>query len=174
MASRGIRIALDMKAMRASLVQEYSTADARAGWAMGNVQQLADGGVFVGWGTDGSFSEFGPDGQLRFDARFGDGSVDYRAFRLPWVAHPTGRPEVAVRENDDGSATVYASWNGATEVATWQVWAGPSPDRLHVVAAARRDGFETAIAIPTTAGYVGVAALDASGSRLGMATPIAG
>ena len=64
-------------------MREYRPADARAGWAMGNVQQLADGGVFVGWGTDGSFSEFGPDGRLRFDARFVDG--ERRLPRLPLV-----------------------------------------------------------------------------------------
>ena len=172
-ASRGIRIALDLKGMRATLVQQYKTADARAGWAMGNVQPLADGGAFVGWGTDGSFSEFGPDGRLRFDARFADGSVDYRAFRLPWVAHPAGEPALAAKQNADGTITVYASWNGATDVATWHVLAGPSQDRLKAIAAGPRDGFETAITVPAAGGYVSVAAFDAAGKRLGAASPIA-
>jgi Arylsulfotransferase (ASST) len=171
-ASRGVRIALDMRDMRASLVREYRTDDARAGWAMGNVQQLGDGGAFVGWGTDGSFSEFGPGGDLRFDARLGDGTVDYRAFRFPWVAHPTGEPAVGVRQNADGTLTAYASWNGSTEVATWQVRTGPSPQRHQAVAEARRAGFETAITVPAAGGYLTVAALDASGRRLGLATPI--
>ena len=39
---------------------------------------------------------------------------------------------------------VYASWNGATEVARWQVLAGDA-DALRGVASRRRDGFETAI-----------------------------
>ena len=38
---------------------------------MGNAQQLPGGGLFVGWGTDGSFTEFGPRGGVRFDARTG-------------------------------------------------------------------------------------------------------
>jgi len=98
-SSRGIRITLDMHTKRASLMQEYRTPNARAGWAMGNIQQLPDGGVFVGWGTDGSFSEFAPDGTLRFDARFADGQVGYRAFRLPWTARPTGKPAIGVTQN---------------------------------------------------------------------------
>jgi hypothetical protein len=68
--------------------------------------------------------------------------------------------------------TVYASWNGATEVATWQVWAGPSPDRLEAAAASPRNGFETAITMSATSGFLSVVALDASADRLGMATPI--
>jgi Arylsulfotransferase (ASST) len=172
-ASRGIRIALDMTAMTASLVQEYTTANARGCWAMGNVQQLDDGGVFIGWGTDGSFSEFGPDGLLRFDARFADGSVDYRAFRLPWTGRPTGRPAIAANRNADGTMTVYASWNGATEVASWQVWTGPSPGALAAGTSSPRSGFETAITMPAASGYASVVALDASGKRLGAASPIA-
>ena len=170
-ASRGIRIALDMNRKRASLVQAYAPPDARAGWAMGNVQQLGDGGVFVGWGTDGSFSEFGRHGKLRFDARFGDKSVGYRAFRFSWVGRPTGRPALAVRQNDDTTMTAYASWNGATEVATWQLWTGPSADRLRAGAPTARSGFETAITVPA-AGYVSVVARDAAGKRLGTAAPI--
>jgi hypothetical protein len=171
-SSRGIRLALDMEAMRAELVQEYRTSDRRSGWAMGNVQQLADGGVFVGWGTDGSFSEFGPEGELRFDARFVDGSVDYRAFRFDWTAHPTGKPAVAVRPNGDATMTVFASWNGATEVASWQVRTGASPDRLRAVATSPRLGFETAVTLPAEKGYVAVAALDAAGKRLGSSHPV--
>ncbi len=171
-ASRGIRIALDMKKRHASLVREYMPTDPRAGWAMGNVQQLPDGGVFIGWGTDGSFSEFAPDGRLRFDARFTDGSVSYRAFRWSWTAQPTGAPAFAVVRHDDRTMTVYASWNGATEVAKWRVETGERPGRLKAAVTQRRTGFETAITLPATSGYVTVVALDASGKRLGAAVPV--
>ena len=139
---------------------------------MGNAQQLPDGGLFVGWGTDGSFSEFGPAGRLRFDARFADGSVTYRAFRWSWVARPTGRPALAVVRNDDGTTTAYVSWNGATEVARWRVETGDRPDRLQPVATKPRTGFETAISVPSPSGYLSVVALAASGKRLGAAEPI--
>ena len=37
--------------------------------AMGNMQFLPDGRVFVGWGTEPYFSEFGDDGTLLVDGR---------------------------------------------------------------------------------------------------------
>ncbi len=46
-----------------------------------------------------------------------------------------------------GKTTVYASWNGATEVASWRVLAGPSAGRRTVVATAAKSGFETAIPV---------------------------
>ena len=172
-SSRAVRLALDMKKMRASLVHEYKTADARSGWAMGNAQQLDDGSLFVGWGTDGSFSEFGPEGRLRLDGRFADGSVSYRAFRWEWEARPTGRPATAVVMNDDATMTVYVSWNGATEVAKWRVETGIDPDRLAPAVTRPRTGFETAITLPAGTGYVSAVALDKAGKRLGAAAPVA-
>jgi hypothetical protein len=172
-ASRAIRIRLDAKAKRASLVRAYAPADARDGWAMGNAQELADGGIFVGWGTDGSFSEFARDGRLRFDARFADGSMTYRAFRFPWAARPTGEPAVAVTRNGDGTMTVYTSWNGATAVARWRVDVGERADRLRATATGRRTGFETAITLPESGGYLSVIALDASSRPLVATRPVA-
>jgi Arylsulfotransferase (ASST) len=171
-ASRGIRIALDMQKMTASLVREYVAPTPRAGWAMGNLQQLPDGGVFIGWGTDGSFTELGKDGSVRFDAGFADGSVSYRAFRFELDGQPKGRPAMAVVKNADGTMTVYASWNGATQVAKWQVVAGKSKDGLKPVRSRRRTGFETAIVIPAVTGYVSVVALDAGGKALRSAAPV--
>jgi Arylsulfotransferase (ASST) len=162
-SSRGLRIAIDENRKRASLVRAYTTPTARNGFAMGNVQQLPNGGVFVGWGTDGSFSEFAADGTLRYDARFGDGSVTYRAFRTGWTGVPDGAPAAAARRNADGTATVYASWNGATRVARWQI-ASNAP--------VARTGFETALTIPGASGVVSAVALDATGRRLGASAPI--
>jgi hypothetical protein len=172
-SSRGIRIALDMPSKRATLVREYLPPGRRDGWAMGNVQQLADGGVFVGWGTDGSYSEFDAKGRLRYDARFADASVSYRAFRWTWAARPTGRPASAVVRNDDGTMTVFASWNGATEVARWRVETGASQGFLSRATTHERTGFETAITLPATSGYVSVVALDSTGKPLGTALPVA-
>ena len=170
--SRGMRVALDMKKMHASLVQEWKPGDGRTGWAMGNVQQLADGGVFIGWGTDGSFSEFDKHGALRFDARFLDGQVGYRAFRFEWTAKPAGKPAMAVHQNGDGTMTVYASWNGATGITHWQIRTGKHPSRLTAAVTHRRHGFETAMTMPSASGYVSVAAVDAAGRQLGATAPI--
>ena len=169
--SRGLRIALDMEKMRASFVAEYLAPTARTTWAMGNLQELSDGGVFIGWGTDGSFTELGPDGSVRVDGRFADGSVSYRAFRFDLDAKPRGVPATEILRNADGSLTMYVSWNGATQVAKWQLLAGASKSGLKPVGTVRRSGFETAIPLPVTSGAVAVAALDAHGRRLRTSAP---
>ena len=169
--SRGMRIKLDMKKMRASLVAEYLPPTARTTWAMGNVQELADGGVFIGWGTDGSFTELGPDGSVRLDGRFADGSVSYRAFRFELNTQPKGQPATEVLRNPDGSLTVYVSWNGATQVAKWQVVAGTTAAAMKPVQTSVRTGFETAIPLPVTSGTIAVVALDAHGRHLRASAP---
>ena len=74
-----------------------------------------------------------------------------------------------------GAGTVYASWNGATLVASWRVLVGATAGNLEPVAAAPRRGFESAIPLPAgTAGrYLTVQALDAGGRVLGTAAPVA-
>jgi hypothetical protein len=104
---------------------------------------------------------------VRYDARFADGDVSYRAFRMPWTSRPTGRPATAVLRGDDGTIAVYVSWNGATEVARWRVDTGLQRASLKPVASKTRTGFETAIPLPATAGYLAVTALDATGKALG-------
>jgi hypothetical protein len=172
-SSRGVRLAVDMERRTVGLVQEYRAPGERAGWAMGNVQQLDDGGVFVGWGTDGSFSEFAPDGRLRYDARFGDVSVSYRTYRLPWVAHPTGEPAAAVGTTPAGADALHVSWNGATQVRTWQVHGGRSATALKPLAHRPRTGFETTIPLPSAPQWISVVGLDAHGRRVGGSAPFA-
>jgi len=68
---------------------------------------------------------------------------------------------------------VYVSWNGATQVAKWQVVAGPAAGALKPVKTTRRTGFETAIVLPSKTGYVAVVALDAHGKQLRASAPTA-
>ena len=166
-ASRPLRLGLDTTAMTAELQQVYQAAEPRLGIALGDVQELPGGGVFVGWGAAGPFTEFAADGTVLFDANFGDGSVSYRALRFPWVGHPVTNPSVSTVANTDGTTTVYVSWNGATQVARWQVRTGAKPTALRPVHTAARTGFETAITVPAISGYLSVAALDAKGTVLG-------
>jgi outer membrane protein assembly factor BamB len=169
--SRGIVVELDEEAMKATLVREYTHPDKVLSATQGNVQVLENGNVFVGWGSEPVLSEFDHDGGLLFSAAFPQESESYRAFRLPWEGRPQDDPAIAA-ESGDNQVTVYASWNGATEIATWQVLAGPSPDRLEEVAFALRKGFETAILVETTEAYVGVRAKDPSGRVLGASKAI--
>jgi len=170
--SRGIRLKLDEAAMTANLLREYTHPHEPFAIYQGNVQALPGGNVFVGWGSAPYLSEFDRDGKLLFDARFPPEVESYRAFRCPWEGLPQDDPALAVEPGPDDEVTLYASWNGATEVATWEVLAGPGPDELKPVGSAPRKGFETAITVPTGEPYVGVRAKDRSGRVLGSARAI--
>ena len=69
------------------------------------------------------------------------------------------------------TTTVYASWNGATQVVSWTVLAGPSAGRLTVVAHAAKSGFETAIRLPRGYKSFEVEALNAKHRVIGASAP---
>ena len=110
--------------MTASLVTDLRDDDPRLATALGNLQQQPNGGVFVGWGAAGAFSEFAPNGTVLFDASFPAGVESYRAYRFPWVGTPATSPTAAATNQGNGQMSVYASWNGATQVARWELNAG--------------------------------------------------
>ena len=78
----------------------------------------------------------------------------------------------AARHRSGGGAVVFASWNGATDVATWRVFAGKSRSALHEVGSGRRSGFETAIAVHSSGPYFAVQAHDAKGNALAKSAPV--
>jgi hypothetical protein len=124
------------------------------------MQVLLSGHVFVGWGQNAYFTEYSPSGAVLLDGKFGGKDVDsYRAFRFRWDAHPVEKPDAVLR-----GRTVYVSWNGATQVARWQVLAGS-----RVITTAAKTGFETHIVLRTAASGLVVRALDADATVLATA-----
>ena len=101
------------------------------------------------------------------DAKLSGGNMTYRAFRLPWTGRPATKPAIAAILNGDGTTTVSASWNGATEVAGWRFLAGPKAAQFRTAATAPRAGFETSVTLQTASGAVAAVALDAHGKALG-------
>jgi Arylsulfotransferase (ASST) len=171
--SRAVVVRLDEAAMRAGLVREYVHTGRPLCVTQGNAQTLPNGNAFVGWGSEPGFSEFHADGEILFDANFPAGVESYRAFRFPWVGMPAEDPAVAAEPGPSpGEISVHASWNGATEVASWGVLAGPSPDRMRTLGLASRSGFETSVAARTDEPYVGVEALDRRGRTLGRSAAV--
>ncbi|KAI0726607.1 hypothetical protein C8Q72DRAFT_520194 [Fomitopsis betulina] len=63
-------------------------------------------------------------------------------------------------------SSVWVSWNGATDVVSWEILTGSQPDVLVPAAHVRKDGFETEVAVPQ-AQYVRVQAYNAWGVVLG-------
>jgi Arylsulfotransferase (ASST) len=170
--SRAIVLELDEEQMRAKLVRQYTHPHKQYAHAAGNMQVLPNGNVFVGWGRALNISEFSRDGELLFDARLPPQNRSYRAFRFPWSAHPDDQPAAVAERASEDEVRVYASWNGATEVATWEVLAGPGAGQLESLGSVARDGFETALLARTAEPYVAVRAKNRSGRVLGASKPV--
>jgi len=162
--SRALLLQLDLKRKRASLVHAYTHKPERVlSHFLGNTQLLANEDVFVGWGGSPYMTEFSRAGAILFDARLPRGGQSYRSFRFPWVAQPTDRPALAV-----SGGAAYASWNGATEVASWQL--SENGSRTKTTA---RAGFETRLDLAAQTKSVAVTALDRAGHELGTSATVA-
>jgi Arylsulfotransferase (ASST) len=164
--SRAIRISVNFNKKTVRLVRQYLHAPPLLSTFEGGAQALPGGDLFVGWGEQPYFSEFNGAGRLVFDAHFSAPTNSYRAYRFPWSGQPLTNPDVAMSHGADGVSTVYASWNGATNVASWRVLAGSSPSALSPVGTAGRRGFETAIGVHSEQPYFAVQALASSGKTL--------
>lgn len=170
--SRALVLRVDEEWRTATVARSYVHSPPLLSTSQGNAQRLPNGHVLVGWGSKPYATEYDRAGDAVFDLRFGVGRVDsYRAFRFTWTGLPTTRPAVAVRPAGDRTR-VYASWNGATEVASWRILAGSDASRLSRVATVARDGFETRVTVSSTAATFAVEALAADGSVLGRSAPV--
>ena len=162
-------IVLELKGGKAYLRHALQRAKPVYANSQGNVQGLPTGGYFVGWGGHTPyFSEFDGSGRMVYDAQFaGTQGNSYRAFRFAWHGRPSHAPAVAAAAASGGRVKVWVSWNGATEVASWQLFAGPHRSSLQPVKTVARRGFETSISFAPAKRYVQVRALDAQGHLLG-------
>jgi hypothetical protein len=169
--SRAIVISLNPATNTATLVGRLTHTPPLVVESQGSMQALANGDWFVGWGQQPYVSEFGPEGQLLFDAHLPSQYESYRDFRFVWTGTPSYPPVFAFQSTSTG-ATAYASWNGATLVTSWRVLAGASASSMMTVTEVPRTGFETSIPIPagTVGPYMSVQALNAAGEVLGSST----
>jgi hypothetical protein len=161
--SAGMILSLNTSSHTATLVKAYRHHPPLSAQVEGSMQLLPNGDAVVGWGSEPYFSEYSASGEKLLDARWPGASNSYRTlFTNTWVGQPDYPPRGAVVRD-----TVYASWNGATEVARWEVLAGSTAGGLTVVAAHPRSGFETAITLGKSYGAYEVRALSATGAVLG-------
>jgi hypothetical protein len=163
--SRGLILDVDEQAMTATLLRQYTHPGTLAG-SQGSVQLLPNGNVFVGWGEVPRVTEFNHAGHIVFDAVLGKTYQSYRAFRLPWRGEPAESPAIAMSGNER-NLTAYASWNGATDVHSWQLLAGSQPGALSPVANVHARGFESALHAGSAGPYFAAQALDRWGRSLG-------
>jgi hypothetical protein len=174
--SRAITVSLDLSRRTVTLVSAVTHAGPPLlSPSQGNAQTLADGNLLVDYGGVPEFSEYSKGGSVLFDAHLPYDLASYRGYRYPWSGRPDYPPAAVASLNNDAEETiVHASWNGATDVASWRVLAGVKPGSLHPQSTVAVSGFETETLLPKafvdakahTNGYVAVQALDASGRVL--------
>ena len=169
--SRGELIELDRKTKTATLAGQFvRTSGPLSTGSQGNLQALAGGRWMVGWGGLPNLTEFTAQGQIAYDAQLPAGENSYRIYREPWSGQPTEPPAILAKTTGATTA-VYASWNGASTVASWQLLTGPGPTHMTAVSTTPKISFETTIPAPAAPFYQ-VRALSASGGVLGTSTTV--
>ncbi len=164
--ARGMFISLDPSSLTASIQSPlYYHSPTLYSESQGDLQTLANGDEFIGWGSESYYSEYAPNGTQLYDVLMPGSDISYRAFSETWVGLPLTRPAAAVRVVD-GAPVVYASWNGSTETVAWRLLAGSNPCDLKPVLTTARMGFETALTTTSDGPFYEVQALDAQGHVL--------
>jgi hypothetical protein len=174
--SRAIDVALNYSTHTATLAHQYvDPKQAVLSPSQGDVQQLTNTDHLLGWGQIGLVSEVSSTNALTFQLSLPPPVQSYRAYRFAWSGQPAALP-LALGAHSSGvsTITVYASWNGASGVVSWQVLAGASPTTLAVASGAvPSGGLETGIAGVASAPYVAVRALGAGGVVLATSAAVA-
>ena len=163
--SRGLLLDIDedKKTVRVKTELKHQPKGITSG-TQGSVQLLPNGNYFVEWGSQGYFSEFDTKGKMLYDGRVARGQDSYRGYRHEWVGTPTTTPDATVVKS-----SAYASWNGATEVATWKLLTGSSRSAVtKEIGSAKARSFETRITIKGAEKYVAMQAVGKDGEALGV------
>jgi hypothetical protein len=168
--SRGIIIRISTATKTATLVSQDVRPPLRTA-SQGSFQALPNGNRFMAQGGLPNFTEFKPDGTIVFDATLPARTFSYRVERFGWAGRPTDKPAVAATTTASG-ATVSVSWNGATDVSSWDVFGGDSPQSVTRLATVPSAGFETQVPVASSGPYFVVRALDRRGRVLATSATI--
>ncbi|TGJ82944.1 hypothetical protein E0Z10_g5821 [Xylaria hypoxylon] len=172
--TRGVRIALDYDAMEVRLVSEFYHPQSVQAWAQGGYHLLPNGNAILGWGVVPAMTEFDEAGNVVMDVQLrpwntteSGGGPLYRVYKFDWVGQPLWQPTCAFVDG-----TVYVSWNGATEVASWSLVGGPSHLTMGHITTVEKDGFETSIQLSEEVSFIRVDALTADGKIIGFSNVV--
>lgn len=173
--AHGLLIQLNLDNMTARLKRSYYHDPNLQIASQGNIETLDNGNKFIGWGQSQYYSEYKKAGNTSddpalntlYDAQMPGDNITYRAYRHHWVGKPHYPPTIAAKLMS-GRITLYASWNGSTQTAAWQVFAGHSRNHLSKIKTVKKFGFETAIPVANQGPYFKVKALNANGKVIGV------
>lgn len=142
--SRAVEYVMDETAKTVTRVWQYPEDTSEYSFIMSNAQRLPNGNTLIGWGDRPKVTEVQSDGTVALEMQLGGPS--YRVFRFPWQGLPAAAPRAfLLYSSEPTTATLYASWNGATEITGYEVYVGRSKASMTTLTTAARTGFETEI-----------------------------
>lgn len=159
--------------VRVHLIRSYTHNPAIYTGFTGSMQVLSNGDALIDWANIPQITEYDSTGRtVKMDLSLSNWS--YRGFRFPWVGQPTQPPAIAAQESG-ANTNVWASWNGSTEVAQWQVLGGADASHLAPVGGrVAKTGFETSMTVTGHYAELAVQALSSSGTVLATSNPTPG
>ncbi|MEM7801589.1 MAG: arylsulfotransferase family protein, partial [Chloroflexota bacterium] len=151
--ARAVEYELDEINLIARPVWEHRAVFPGGSRAMGSARRLTNGNTLIGWGSMyPSVTEVTPEGEIAFELWFeqitGQSGIftvnSYRAIKGDWVGNPSEPIALVQGPADPGAISIYYSWNGATEVDAYRIYAGSSANRQ----ALRRSAIACSIYMP--------------------------
>jgi len=165
--SRGLLLSPDLATHTVSLVKAFTNPSRTLlASSQGDLLSLGDGNWLMGYGGLPDFTEYNSAGDVLLDGSLGLDVQDFRTYLAPWSAQPQTRPSVAAQIAHNGSVTVEASWNGATDVSAWRLLAGSSSQSLQSVGTTSATSFQTTMSAGKSGPNIEVVALGSSGQTL--------
>lgn len=157
------------------LLQVWYRPDGQVTPARGSASVLPNGNMLIGWSTEGYMSEHTATGDLVLEARFSAANyATYRALKFNLTSNPIESPviESFVTQVHGGTGArsttaMYASWNGATEVASWKFYGSHSANSgFLLLDQVNKTGFETSLVYDGAWTYTYAEAISLTGAVL--------
>ncbi|PSK42094.1 hypothetical protein B9Z65_4008 [Elsinoe australis] len=168
------RVALDLPSKSAQLLQTWYRPDGGLTGKRGSADVLTNDNLLLSWSERGYMSEHTVTGEVVFEAEFLTQQMcTYRAYKSNFVSNPAEPPiakSIALQVQGIVKKQVtamYVSWNGATEVKSWNFYGSSSIEGTYVlVGSSEKTGFETKYVHEKAWAYIYVEAVSADGSAL--------
>lgn len=162
--------------MIATVIKKWDRPDGLYTARRGNIQFLENKNILVSWSESGYTSEFSLDGTLVQQVysqyeRF----AEYRQYKFSWEASLQVSEPIAFASHvygatkDTATTVLYASWNGATEVESWNFYSSELPEQVQrpsLIAQMAKKGFETVAMVPGQHSFIFVEAMSKDGISL--------
>ncbi|KAL7920254.1 Arylsulfotransferase domain-containing protein [Trichoderma austrokoningii] len=162
--------------MIATVIQKLDRPDGLLTDRRGNIQLLENENLLVSWSESGYTSEFSPNGILVQQVRSPyERFAEYRQYKFNWKASLHVSEPIAFSTHvygatkDTATTVLYASWNGATEVKSWNFYSSESSERVQrpsLIAKVAKRGFETVAMITGQHSFIFVEAVSKDGTSL--------